>query len=167
MAQTVHASSAYLVVFGGGTVALSPSLDCPEAATDLLTFPRGLGEGGWGRPSEKLVLLLAGSTESLRGLTGGGGGCGSDTLGLLFFRLSSMSQLVHTVVSERRKMGCLLLVWKTTKDRKEVRHSSVTDMHFRLCNCTPPHTMCIFNDPTEKKDRLPFSGQARTHSILG
>lgn len=69
---------------------LKTSLPTPMAPTDLLYFPRGLGDGGWGRPREKVALLLAGSTDSFRGLIGGGGGCGSETLGLLFFLLSSI-----------------------------------------------------------------------------
>lgn len=57
---------------------------------DLLYLPLFLGEGGCGRPREKVALLLAGRTESFRGLMGGGGGWGRDTLGLRFFRLSSI-----------------------------------------------------------------------------
>lgn len=72
----------------------STSLVVPMAPTDLLYLPRGLGDGGWGRPRQKVALLLAGRTESLRGFTGGGGGWGRDTLGLLFFLLSSIFQAV-------------------------------------------------------------------------
>lgn len=79
-----------LVVFGGATTAVNTSLGCPGAPIDLLYLPRFFGEGGCGRPREKVALLLAGRTESLRGLMGGGGGWGSDTLGLLFLRLSSI-----------------------------------------------------------------------------
>lgn len=79
-----------LVALGGSTGTVSTSLLVPMAPTDLLYLPLGLGEGGWGSPKEKVALLLAGRTESLRGFTGGGGGWGRDTLGLLFFRLSSI-----------------------------------------------------------------------------
>lgn len=83
-----------LVALGGSTGTVSTSLAVPMAPTDLLYLPRGLGDGGWGRPREKLALLLAGRTGSLRGFTGGGGGWGRDTLGLLFFLLSSIFQAV-------------------------------------------------------------------------
>lgn len=79
-----------LVFLGGTTGTARASLDGPIAPTDLLHFPLGLGEGGWGRPNENVALLLAGRTESFRGLIGGGGGWGRETLGLLFFLLSSM-----------------------------------------------------------------------------
>lgn len=79
-----------LVALGGSTGTVSTSLAVPMAPTDLLYLPRGLGDGGWGRPRQKVALLLAGRTESLRGFTGGGGGWGRDTLGLRFFLLSSI-----------------------------------------------------------------------------
>lgn len=69
---------------------VSTSFGCPGAPMDLLYLPLFLGEGGCGRPREKVALLLAGRTESLRGLIGGGGGWGRDTLGLRFLRLSSI-----------------------------------------------------------------------------
>ena len=78
------------MVFGGATTAVNTSLGCPGAPMDLLYLPLFLGEGGCGRPREKVALLLAGRTESLRGLMGGGGGWGRDTLGLRFLRLSSI-----------------------------------------------------------------------------
>lgn len=67
--------------------AANTSLGCP---TDLLYLPLFFGEGGCGSPREKVALLLAGRAGSLRGLMGGGGGWGRDTLGLRFLRLSSM-----------------------------------------------------------------------------
>lgn len=76
--------------FGGSTGTARASFDGPIAPTDLLNLPLGLGEGGCGRPSENVALLLAGRTDNFRGLIGGGGGWGRDTLGLLFFLLSSM-----------------------------------------------------------------------------
>lgn len=79
------------------------SLAVPMAPTDLLYLPRGLGDGGWGKPREKVALLLAGRTDSLRGFTGGGGGCGRDTLGLLFFLLSSILQAVFFLHSEAER----------------------------------------------------------------
>lgn len=79
-----------LVAFGGITGTVRTCLAAPMAPTDLLNLPLGLGDGGWGRPREKVALLLAGRTESLRGLIGGGGGWGSETLGLRFFLLSSI-----------------------------------------------------------------------------
>lgn len=63
-----------LVIFGGAITAASTSLGCPGAPMDRLNLPLFLGEGGCGRPREKVALLLAGRTESLRGLMGGGGG---------------------------------------------------------------------------------------------
>lgn len=63
-----------LLVFGGATTVANTSLGCPGAPTDLLYLPLFLGEGGCGRPREKVALLLAGRTEILRGLMGGGGG---------------------------------------------------------------------------------------------
>lgn len=83
-------SDTNLVVFGGATTAANTSLGCPGAPIDLLYLPLFFGEGGCGRPREKVALLLAGRTESLRGLMGGGGGWGSDTFGLRFLRLSSI-----------------------------------------------------------------------------
>lgn len=79
-----------LVFWGGGAGTARASLDGPIAPTDLLYLPLGLGEGGCGRLSENVALLLAGRTHSFRGFIGGGGGWGRDTLGLLFFLLSSM-----------------------------------------------------------------------------
>lgn len=70
--------------------AANTSLGCPAAPTDLLYLLLFFGEGGCGRPREKVALLLAGSTGSFRGLMGGGGGWGRDTLGLRFLRLSSI-----------------------------------------------------------------------------
>lgn len=78
------------MVFGGATTAANTSLGSPGAPTDLLYLLLFLGDGGCGRPREKVALLLDGMTVSLRGLMGGGGGCGRDTLGLRFLRLSSM-----------------------------------------------------------------------------
>lgn len=86
--------STNLVVFGGATTAANTSLGCPGAPMDLLYLPRFLGEGGCGRPREKVALLLAGRTESLRGLIGGGGGWGRDTFGLRFLRLSSITVFI-------------------------------------------------------------------------
>lgn len=84
-------SDTNLVVFGGATTAaVKASLACPGAPIDRLYLPLFLGEGGWGRPREKVALLLAGRTEILRGLMGGGGGWGRDTFGLRFLRLSSI-----------------------------------------------------------------------------
>lgn len=83
-------NNANLVFLGGTTGTARASLDGPIAPTDLLYLPLGLGEGGWGKPNENVALLLAGRTASFRGLIGGGGGWGRDTLGLLFFLLSSM-----------------------------------------------------------------------------
>lgn len=80
----------HLVVFGGGMTVVNASFGCPGAPMDLLYLFLFLGEGGCGRPREKVALLLAGRTESLRGLMGGGGGWGRDTLGLRFLRLSSI-----------------------------------------------------------------------------
>lgn len=79
-----------LVFLGGSTGTARASFDGPIAPTDLLNLPLGLGEGGCGRPSKNVALLLAGRTDNFRGLIGGGGGWGRDTLGLLFFLLSSM-----------------------------------------------------------------------------
>lgn len=79
--------------------AANASLGCPGAPTDLLYLLLFFGEGGCGRPREKVALLLAGRTGSLRGLTGGGGGWGRDTLGLRFLRLSS----IMTRSSEARR----------------------------------------------------------------
>lgn len=62
------------MIFGGAITAASTSLGCPGAPMDRLNLPLFLGEGGCGRPREKVALLLAGRTESLRGLMGGGGG---------------------------------------------------------------------------------------------
>lgn len=70
--------------------AANASLGCPGAPTDLLYLLLFFGDGGCGRPREKVALLLAGRTGSLRGLMGGGGGWGRDTLGLRFLRLSSI-----------------------------------------------------------------------------
>lgn len=80
----------HLVVFGGAMTAANTSLGCPACPTDLLYLPLFFGEGGCGRPREKVALLLAGRAGSLRGLMGGGGGWGRDTLGLRFLRLSSI-----------------------------------------------------------------------------
>lgn len=93
----------HLMVFGGATTAaVNTSLGWPGAPIDLLYLPRFFGEGGWGRPREKVALLLAGRTDSLRGLMGGGGGWGSDTLGLRFLRLSSIMTQVGWGVAVAR-----------------------------------------------------------------
>lgn len=103
---TVSDTHTHLVVLGGATTAaVNTSLGCPGAPMDLLYLPRFFGEGGCGRPSEKVALLLAGRTESLRGLMGGGGGWGSDTLGLRFLRLSSIRTRV------RRRGSAARLGW--------------------------------------------------------
>ena len=69
---------------------------------DLLYLFLFFGEGGCGRPRVKVALLLAGRTESLRGLIGGGGGCGRDTLGLRFLRLSSITVFIFHLVRDAR-----------------------------------------------------------------
>lgn len=102
-----HCTHTHLVIFGGATTAaVNTSLGCPGAPIDLLYLPRFFGEGGCGRPREKVALLLAGRTESLRGLMGGGGGWGSDTLGLRFLRLSSIMTQVGRGLSAAQWGRC-------------------------------------------------------------
>lgn len=72
-----HAESfkvTHLVILGGAATVVKASFGCPGAPIDLLYLFLFLGEGGCGRPREKVALLLAGRTESFLGLMGGGGG---------------------------------------------------------------------------------------------
>lgn len=94
------------MVFGGATTAANTSLGCPGAPIDLLYLPLFLGEGGCGSPREKVALLLAGRTESLRGLMGGGGGWGRDTFGLRFLRLSSIITYLREGLWGKTRGGC-------------------------------------------------------------
>lgn len=111
-------SDTNLVVFGGATTAVNTSLGCPGAPIDLLYLPLFLGEGGCGRPREKVALLLAGRTESLRGLMGGGGGLGRDTFGLRFLRLSSIMTYSSEGLQGKLRGHCLADVQDVLKQQR-------------------------------------------------
>lgn len=107
--EQLHAVSSkvtHLVILGGATTAVNTSFGCPGAPIDLLYLLLFLGEGGCGRPREKVALLLAGRTESFLGLMGGGGGWGRDTLGLRFLRLSSIDCSYFRPSAKKRKSRC-------------------------------------------------------------
>ena len=107
------------MIFGGATTTVNTSLGCPGAPMDLLYLPLFLGEGGCGRPREKVALLLAGRTGSLRGLMGGGGGWGRDTFGLRFLRLSSIIvYLLSFLQYEEGGVHCLAAVQDVLKQQR-------------------------------------------------